>query len=59
MPPPDGPVSATSSPFVEVERDVLERADPAVLEALPHVPNVDCRAAHLTTLTGNAPIPFV
>ena len=40
------------------QRDVLERADAAVLEALPDVPNLDVRATHLTTLTGNLPIPL-
>ena len=41
------------------QRHVLEGADPAVLEALADVPNLDVRAAHLTTemLQPAAPAP--
>ena len=34
---------------VELERDVLECADAAALEALPHMPDVDLGATHFTT----------
>ena len=45
LPEPDAPVSATSSPGADVERDVAERRDSPALERLADARDRDGRAA--------------